>query len=115
MIRSPREHLLAALGHPALQGEAAQQHHRLVGDPVLGEVEVKAGALGDQPLTARRVGGEEIAQVGVAELGEVALEVLPGRAAPAAALTSAAGSESWASIVLSSSDQDSTKLCLPSS
>jgi hypothetical protein len=56
----------------------AEQHHRLVGDPVLREVEVEAGAFGPQPLAALWVGGEEVAQAGVAELLEVGLQISPG-------------------------------------
>ena len=57
------EHRFAALLDPALAGELAEQDQRLVGDPVLGEVEVEAGAVGDQPLAALGVLGEEVAQV----------------------------------------------------
>jgi hypothetical protein len=57
------EHRFAALLHPALLGQLPEQQQRLVADPVLGEVEVEAGAVGDQPLAALGVGGEEIAQV----------------------------------------------------
>ena len=57
------EHRFAALLDAALAGQLAEQHQRLVGDPVLREVEVEAGAVGDQALAALRVGGEEVAQV----------------------------------------------------
>ena len=47
---------------------------------------MEAGAVGDEPLAALGVGGEEVAQVRVLDLGEVLLQRLPGgtpRAAPA--------------------------------
>ncbi len=67
---------------PRSRASCAEQHHRLVGDPVLGEVEVEAGAVGDQALAALGVGGEEVAQVPALDLGEVALERLPGGRLP---------------------------------
>ena len=79
---SPREHRVAALLDPALLGQLAEQQQRLVGDPVLGEVEVEAGALGDQALAALGVGGEEVAQVLPLDLGVVPLERLPGGPPP---------------------------------
>ena len=72
------EHRFAALFDAALAGQLAEQHQRLVGDPVLREVEEEPGAVGDQPLAALFVGGEEVAQVVLADLGEVGLEAPPG-------------------------------------
>ena len=103
-----------ARASPRLLGQLAEQHHRLVGDPVLGEVEVEAGAVGDQPLAALGVGSEELAQVGVADLLRSGAPAPSRRGAPAAArctLTPAART----AIVFSSSFQDLTKLFLPSS
>ena len=111
------EHRFAALGDAALAGQLAEQQQRLVGDPVLGEVEVEAGALGDQALAALGVGGEEVAQVGAADLLVVGLQRAPRRAARAAAPASLtrprprAGRRSTSS----SSSQDLLKLSLPSS
>jgi hypothetical protein len=45
------------------RGPARRADQRLVGEPVLGEVEVEAGAVGDEALAALRVGGEEVAQM----------------------------------------------------
>ena len=69
---------------PHSLASSAEQQQRLVGDPVLGEVEVEAGAVGDQPLAALRVGGEEVAQVLALDLGEVLLAAPARRAAGAA-------------------------------
>ena len=74
------EHRLRALAQPRLLGELEEQPQRLVGDAVLRVVEVDAGALGGETLAARRVLGEEVAQVCLADLRVVALERLPGRA-----------------------------------
>ncbi len=71
------EHRLAPLGEPAFLGQRDQQPDRLVGDPVLGVVEPKAGGLGDETLAALGVGGEELAQVAVGDLGVVALQRPP--------------------------------------
>ena len=59
------EHRFAPFVDAALGGEVAEQQQRLVDDPVLREVEVEAGAVGDEALAARRVGVEEVAQVAV--------------------------------------------------
>ena len=72
------EHRLSALGQPALGGERREQAESLVGDPVLRQVEVEARRLGDQPLAAARVVGEQVAQVASGELRVVALEAAPG-------------------------------------
>ena len=78
LMCSPAEHRFAALLDPALAGQLAEQHQRLVGDPVLREVEVEAGAVGDQALAPLGVGGEEVAQVLVLEPLVVPLELAPG-------------------------------------
>ena len=46
------EHRLRALREPGLLGELDEEPQRLVRDAVLRVVEVEAGALGDQPLSA---------------------------------------------------------------
>ncbi len=56
-----REHRFASLLDAALAGQLAEQQQGLVADPVLREVEVEAGAVGDQALAALGVGGEEVA------------------------------------------------------
>ena len=76
------EHRVPALGDAALVGELREQLQRLVGDPVLRVVEEEAGALGDQPLAAVGILGEQVAQVPLADLAVVLLEGLPGRALP---------------------------------
>jgi len=47
------EHRFAALLDAALAGQLAEQHQRLVGDPVLREVEEEPGPVGDEALAAR--------------------------------------------------------------
>ena len=76
------KHRVAAFGDAALLRELGEQLHRLVGDPVLREVEEEAGALGDQPLAPAWVLGEQITQVPPADLTVVLLESLPRRAFP---------------------------------
>jgi hypothetical protein len=71
------EHGVAALGHAGLLGQRDEQPHRLVGDPVLGVVEVEPGRLRGQPLAAARVPGEQLAQVLPGDLLVVPLERLP--------------------------------------
>ena len=60
---SPRNIASRRSAHAALVGELREQPQRLVGDPVLRVVEEEAGALGDQPLAAAGVLGEQLAQV----------------------------------------------------
>ncbi len=79
LIRSPRNIASVRSGEARLLGELHEQPERLVGDAVLRVVEVEAGALGGKPLAARRVVGEEVAQVEVADLGVVRFERAPGR------------------------------------
>ena len=75
------EHRLDPLAQPGLPRPAAeQQPERLVGDAVLRVVEVEPGGLGDQPLAAARVGGEQLAQVAGADLLVVLAEGAPGGA-----------------------------------
>ena len=64
--------VLAAVG--AFRNELEQQAQCLVGDAVFRIVEEEAGCLGGQPLTARRVGGEQRPQVHVAHCPGVRLE-----------------------------------------
>ena len=73
------EHHLDPLGQPGLLGERDQQVDRLVGDPVLGIVEVQARRLCPEPLAAARVLGEQVTEVNVADLRVMALERGPGR------------------------------------
>ena len=76
------EHRGGPLGEPGFSSQLEQEPDRLVGDPVLRVVEVEAGAFGGEALAARRVLGEEVAEVEVADLGVVVLERLPGGALP---------------------------------
>ncbi len=111
------EHRFAALLDATLAGQLAEQDHRLVGDPVLREVEVEAGAVGDQPLAARRVGVEEVAQLGVLEVAEMALQRLPGLPGAKVGLgvIAQATTPRFDSIDSIRSSQDLTKAPLPSS
>ena len=118
---SPREHRLAALRRRRdSRASSAEQHQRLVGDPVLREVEVEAGAVGDQPLAALGVGGEEVAQVALARSGGVVApaSASPGRRARAAARLDASAqlddARAREEIESSSSSQDLSKDSLPS-
>ena len=56
---------------------SAEQAERLVGDPVLRVVEEQAGGLGGHPLAAPWIGGEQLPQVGVAQLRGVPLAGRP--------------------------------------
>ena len=84
------EHRVAPLGDAASAGELDEQPERLVGDAVLRIVQEETGALGDQPLAAIRILGEEVAQVPLPDLGVVLLESLPGRLLPEGRLAVAA-------------------------
>ena len=88
---------------------------RLVGDPVLRVVEVEAGAVGDEPLAALRVAGEEVAQVAVARARRGGARAPPrpaSRSGRSRADRSAACSRSSDSIDSSSSCQDLSKASL---
>ena len=78
LIRSPRNIASVRSGRPDSSASCEQEAQRLVGDAVLRVVEVDPGALGDEPVAARRILGEEIAQVEVTDLGVVPLERAPG-------------------------------------
>jgi hypothetical protein len=71
------EHGVPALGHARLLGQRHEQPHRLVGDPVLGVVQVEPGRLGGQSFAPARVPGEQLAQVPPGDLVVVPLERLP--------------------------------------
>ena len=66
LMRSPRNIASMRSARPDSSASCEQQPQRLVGDAVLGVVEVEAGALGGQALAAPRVAGEQVAQVPVA-------------------------------------------------
>ena len=74
------EHRVAALRDPSLEGEGEEQADRLGGDAVLRQVRMDAGRLEREALDATRVGGEQVAQVQVADGGVMAFERLPGGA-----------------------------------
>ena len=65
------EHHVPALLELGLPGEFEEQRQRLVGDAVLGIVEVEPGRLGGQPFTACWVFGKQIAQMPALDLGIV--------------------------------------------
>ena len=71
------EHRLGALAHAARVGERAEQRERLVGDAVLGVVEVPARDLDVEAIAAVRVVGEDRPQVPRADAPR------RGRSAPA--------------------------------
>ncbi len=68
----PGEHGGGALGQAGLLGQGDKQAEGLVGDAVLGVVEVQAGAFGGEALASPGVGGEQVAQVRVLDLVVVA-------------------------------------------
>ena len=103
------EHRIAPFLDAALGGEVAEQQQRLVVDPVLGEVEVEAGAVGDEALAPRRVALEQLPQMAAGQLGVMAIQRRPGLGLAQIA------HPFWSSIVPSSSRQDLSKACLPSS
>ena len=80
LMCSPANIASRRCGTAGLLRQLDQQPHRLVGDAVLGVVEVDALGLGRQPLAAARIGREQLAQVTIADLGVMALQRLPGLA-----------------------------------
>ena len=74
----PAEHRGRTRRQLGLLGERDQQPHRLFRDPVLGVVGVQPYRLEAQPLGARGVRGEEVAQVGVPDRCVVRLQLPPG-------------------------------------
>ena len=72
------EHGVDARAQPGLLGELEEEGQRLVGDAVLGVVEVDPHRLRGEALPALGVGREEIPQVEVVDLLVVALQILPG-------------------------------------
>jgi len=72
------EHPLAALCQPCLLGDGEEQAKRVVGDAVLGVVEVEAGSFRGEPLPPRGVRGEEFAQGRVLDRAVVADQPAPG-------------------------------------
>src|SRR5262249_24053457 len=73
------EHGLDARTEVALLGQGEQERQGFVSDAVLRIVEVQPHRLGGQPLAARGVGGEQIAQLQVARLLVVGGEGFPCR------------------------------------
>ena len=71
------EHGVPPLRHAGLAGQLDQQPHGLVGDPVLGVVQVEPGRLRGQPLAPPGIRGEQLPQVLPGDLGVVPLELLP--------------------------------------
>ena len=81
LILSPRNMASIRVPESRLLCEPDEQSQGLVGDAVLRVVEEEAGSLGGQALAARRVVGEERAQMNVMHRPRVRLERLPRRAA----------------------------------
>ena len=79
LMRSPRNMASRWLGEVRLLGQLQEQPHRLVGDPVLGVVEVEADGLHPEPFTAVRILGEQLPQVPPGDLVVVRLERGPRR------------------------------------
>ena len=73
------EHAVDALAQAGLFGQSTEQAEGLVGDAILRVVEIDANRLRGQPLAARRVGGEELAEVQLPNLLVVGRERLPCR------------------------------------
>jgi hypothetical protein len=71
------EHRVPELGHPDGGCEFAQQFQGLVGDEVLGVVDVQITDLERVTAGALRVGGEQLTQVGIRELVTVLAERVP--------------------------------------
>ncbi len=71
------EHRPGSLGHAGFAGELHQQGERLVGEAILRVVEPQPLGFGDQALTPVRVGGEEVAQMRLADLGVMTLQLSP--------------------------------------
>ena len=71
LMRSPRNIASVRSARPDSSASCSSSAQGLVGDAVLRVVEVDAGALRREPLSARRVLGEEVAQLDVADLGVV--------------------------------------------
>src|SRR5262249_11414852 len=72
------EHGVDVLAEAGLLGELQQKAERLVGDAVLGIVEVDPGRLDDEPLPALAVVGKELAQMLALDLLIVLLQRCPG-------------------------------------
>ena len=68
LIRSPAEHRVDPLAEAGALGQGDEQPQRLVGDAVLGVVEVEVAGLERQALAAVGVLGEQVAQVDVPQL-----------------------------------------------
>ena len=79
LIASPLYMASRRSASPHSRARATQQPDRLVGDPVLGVVQVQAAGLGGQPGAPLGVIPEQLAQVQVLDLLVVSLEGLPGR------------------------------------
>jgi hypothetical protein len=77
---SPPEHRIDAILQPRLTRKLKQESQGFVGDPVLGIVEIDAGGLDSQPLTARAVLGEQLPQMEVRDLLTMLFQRRPGRA-----------------------------------
>ena len=80
LIFSPRNMASIRSRRPHSSASCQQQPQRLVGDAVLGVVEVESDGLGGQALARARVVGEERAQVHVFDRLVVRLQRLPGGA-----------------------------------
>jgi hypothetical protein len=72
------EHRVDPLAQAALLGEPDEQPQRLVGDPVLRVVEADPLGLEREPLAAVGVAREEVAEMQVADLLVVPLQLPPG-------------------------------------
>ena len=71
------EHGVATRLDPGGPGQANQERHRLVGDPVLGVIEHQIAGPGGQAGGPLGVVGEELAQVPVADVAEMRFKRLP--------------------------------------
>jgi hypothetical protein len=73
------EHGVDAIPQARLLGKLKQQLNGLVGNPVLGVVEIDSRGLYCEPFAAPAILGEELAEVKTSDLLVVLLEQRPGR------------------------------------
>ena len=71
------EHRVDAIAQARLLRQLTQKPQRLVGDAVLGVVEIQAGGFHRHALAALRVVGEKLSQVQAADLLVMRLQRLP--------------------------------------
>jgi hypothetical protein len=73
------EHGIDAGSQAALLRESDEQRHRLIRDPILRIIEIDTRGVHGQPFAARRIAGEQLAEMHGADVSMVLFEGLPGR------------------------------------